>query len=96
MRFPKTKPLSEVCSGFSGRLLLRKSQEVSRVCVFPGDSAAFVRIRIKGEKSPVLLLELLDDERSQTFLAQVKSAQEQGETPMSTMVKYLFCDVIFI
>uniref|UniRef100_A0A3B3Y085 phosphoinositide 5-phosphatase n=1 Tax=Poecilia mexicana TaxID=48701 RepID=A0A3B3Y085_9TELE len=46
-------------------------------------SSASVTIRIRGEKSPELMLELMlelqDDERTQTFLTQVKSAQEQGE-----------------
>ncbi|CAI5652603.1 inositol polyphosphate 5-phosphatase OCRL isoform X2 [Oreochromis niloticus] len=34
-----------------------------------------VKVRIKGEKAPELLLELQDDDRTQTFLTQVKSAQ---------------------
>ncbi|CAJ1058884.1 inositol polyphosphate 5-phosphatase OCRL isoform X1 [Xyrichtys novacula] len=38
-----------------------------------------VRVRIKGEKSPELLLELQDDDRTQTFLTQLKSAQQQVE-----------------
>uniref|UniRef100_A0A672GJ70 phosphoinositide 5-phosphatase n=1 Tax=Salarias fasciatus TaxID=181472 RepID=A0A672GJ70_SALFA len=42
-----------------------------------------VRIRIKGEKAPELLLELQDDDRTQTFITQLKSAQEQGKTPLS-------------
>lgn len=41
---------------------------------------ARVRIRIKGEKVPELLLELQDDDRTQTFLTQVKSAQQQGNS----------------
>uniref|UniRef100_A0A3Q3NRH5 phosphoinositide 5-phosphatase n=1 Tax=Labrus bergylta TaxID=56723 RepID=A0A3Q3NRH5_9LABR len=41
---------------------------------------ACVRVRIKGQKSPELLLDLQDDERTQTFLAQVKSAQQQVES----------------
>lgn len=39
-----------------------------------------VRVRVKGDKSPDLLLELQDDERTQTFLVQVKSAQEQVQS----------------
>uniref|UniRef100_A0A3Q3MQX6 phosphoinositide 5-phosphatase n=1 Tax=Mastacembelus armatus TaxID=205130 RepID=A0A3Q3MQX6_9TELE len=42
-----------------------------------------VRIRIKGEKAPELLLELQDDDRTQTFFTQVKSAQDQGKTLLS-------------
>lgn len=54
------------------------------VCVcFLHPSQAFVRIRIKGEKAPELLLELQDDDRTQTFFTQVKSAQQQGKTPLS-------------
>ncbi|XP_063350628.1 inositol polyphosphate 5-phosphatase OCRL [Pelmatolapia mariae] len=34
-----------------------------------------VKVRIKGEKAPELLLELQDDDRTQTFLTQVKSVQ---------------------
>lgn len=44
---------------------------------------ACIRIRIKGEKAPELLLELQDDDRTQTFLTQVKSAQQQGKTLLS-------------
>ncbi|XP_070406967.1 inositol polyphosphate 5-phosphatase OCRL isoform X4 [Nothobranchius furzeri] len=36
-----------------------------------------VRIQIKGEKAPELLLELQDDDRTRLFLTQVKSAQRQ-------------------
>uniref|UniRef100_A0A3Q2CG51 phosphoinositide 5-phosphatase n=1 Tax=Cyprinodon variegatus TaxID=28743 RepID=A0A3Q2CG51_CYPVA len=36
-----------------------------------------IKIRLKGEKAPELMLELQDDERTQTFLTQVKSAQER-------------------
>ncbi|KAK7922522.1 hypothetical protein WMY93_009424 [Mugilogobius chulae] len=39
-----------------------------------------LRVRVKGDKSPELLLELQDDERSQLFLTQVKSAQEQVQS----------------
>lgn len=42
---------------------------------------AVVRIRIKGQKAPELLLELQDDDRTQTFLTQVKSVQQLGKTP---------------
>ncbi|XP_051929445.1 inositol polyphosphate 5-phosphatase OCRL isoform X3 [Hippocampus zosterae] len=49
---------------------------------------AGLKIRIKGEKAPELLLELQDDERTQTFLTQVISAQHQVQlnpTKGSTM-----------
>lgn len=49
------------------------------VCfLFPAQAS--VKVRIKGEKAPELLLELQDDDRTQTFLTQVKSAQPVGKT----------------
>lgn len=42
-------------------------------------SAATLRVRIRGEQTPELLLELQDDERSQTFFQQVMKAKHQGE-----------------
>ncbi len=53
------------------------------VCVFCAPSQACIRIRVKGEKAPELLLELQDDDRTQTFFTQVKSAQQQGKTLLS-------------
>uniref|UniRef100_A0A8C7URD7 phosphoinositide 5-phosphatase n=1 Tax=Oncorhynchus mykiss TaxID=8022 RepID=A0A8C7URD7_ONCMY len=38
-----------------------------------------IRIRVRGEKAPELVLELQDDERSQSFFSQVKRAKQQGE-----------------
>ncbi|KAL6480172.1 hypothetical protein MHYP_G00112050 [Metynnis hypsauchen] len=38
-----------------------------------------LRIRIRGERTPELLLELQDDERTRTFLQQVKKAKQQVE-----------------
>ncbi|XP_062856581.1 inositol polyphosphate 5-phosphatase OCRL isoform X2 [Trichomycterus rosablanca] len=40
---------------------------------------ATLRIRIRGEKTPELLLELQDDERSRTFLQQVMKTKQQVE-----------------
>lgn len=68
----------------SAFLMFAESKHVCEcVCVFLHPSSARVRLRIKGEKSPELLLELQDDDRTQTFLTQVKSAQQQGKTPLS-------------
>lgn len=52
------------------------------VCVglFSFSSEAVLRIRIKGEKAPELQLELQDDDRTNLFLTQLKSAQEEGKT----------------
>lgn len=52
------------------------------VCVLCA-SEACVRIRIKGEKAPEVLLEFQDDERTQTFFSEVKRAKQQGKTPLS-------------
>lgn len=47
---------------------------------------ACVRIRIRGEKVPELLLELQDDDRTQTFFIQVKSVQQQGKTAVIQII----------
>lgn len=46
----------------------------------------------------MLLLELQDDDRTQTFLTQVKSAQLQGKTrlPVRGIVNYLITHLTFI
>ncbi|XP_031442791.1 inositol polyphosphate 5-phosphatase OCRL isoform X2 [Clupea harengus] len=41
---------------------------------------ASLRVRLKGERTPELLLELQNDERSQSFLSQVKKAKQQAES----------------
>lgn len=77
--------------------------KVANMCVcvcFLYPSEACVRIRIRGEKTPELLLKLQDDDRTQTFLTQVKSAQEQGKTPLSVCrlkqkIHYLITHLIF-
>lgn len=64
-------------------------------------SEACIRIRVKGEEAPELLLELQDDDRTQTFLTHVKSAQEHGKTPqlmtgLKQLIHYLITPLIFI
>ncbi|XP_008324641.1 inositol polyphosphate 5-phosphatase OCRL isoform X1 [Cynoglossus semilaevis] len=71
-----SRPVAQLSIPINSSFEIIRDAEEALLINFSVD--AFVRIRIKGEKSPVLLLELLDDERSQTFLAQVKSAQEQA------------------
>lgn len=82
-----------------------KSKHVQPVCkcvCFLYPSQACVRIRIKGDKAPELLLELQDDDRTQTFFTQVKSAQQQGKTSLSVgslkqqTINYLFTHLTFI
>ncbi|XP_030620745.1 inositol polyphosphate 5-phosphatase OCRL isoform X2 [Chanos chanos] len=46
-----------------------------------------LRIRVRGERAPELLLELQDDERSQLFFTQVKSAQLQVAESKSSLPK---------
>lgn len=41
-------------------------------------ATAHIRLRVQGELSPELLLELPDDEKSQAFLAQVDKCRQQG------------------
>ncbi|XP_069387541.1 inositol polyphosphate 5-phosphatase OCRL isoform X3 [Paralichthys olivaceus] len=57
---------------------LRSGQKESRLLSLIERSGEFM-VRIKGEKAPELLLELQDDDRTQTFLTQLKSAQQQVE-----------------
>lgn len=84
---------------FSGQpafLMCLQSLKVFNVCVcFLHFSQACVRIRIKGEKAPELLLELQDDDRTQTFLTQVKSAQQQGKTQLPVSRLKQFDDELF-
>uniref|UniRef100_A0A673W8G5 phosphoinositide 5-phosphatase n=1 Tax=Salmo trutta TaxID=8032 RepID=A0A673W8G5_SALTR len=47
-----------------------------------------IRICVRGEKAPELVLELQDDERSQSFFSQVKRAKQQGE-PVSLSLSSL-------
>lgn len=60
-----------------------------------------LRIRIRGEQAPELLLELQDDERSQTFFQQVMKAKHQGEDTLLhiwlllTPAFYLFTMVVY-
>ncbi|XP_041697916.2 inositol polyphosphate 5-phosphatase OCRL isoform X2 [Coregonus clupeaformis] len=45
-----------------------------------------IKIRVRGEKAPELVLELQDDERSRSFFSQVKRAKQQVESK-STQIK---------
>uniref|UniRef100_A0A671Q5W7 phosphoinositide 5-phosphatase n=1 Tax=Sinocyclocheilus anshuiensis TaxID=1608454 RepID=A0A671Q5W7_9TELE len=44
-------------------------------------STATVRIRLQGEQTPALLLELQDDVHTQSFLQHVTKAKQHGDTP---------------
>lgn len=53
-----------------------------------------VRLRVKGEKAPELLLELQDDDRTQTFLTQVKSVQQQGKSGREWKNQHVMVDLL--
>lgn len=48
-------------------------------CNVPSSVSATLRFRIRGERTPELLLELQDDERTRTFFQHVMKAKQQGE-----------------
>ncbi|XP_042274063.1 inositol polyphosphate 5-phosphatase OCRL isoform X1 [Thunnus maccoyii] len=73
-----SRPVAQLSIPINGKFELIREAEEALLIDFSADSC--VRIRIKGEKAPELLLELQDDERTQTFLTQVKSAQQQVES----------------
>uniref|UniRef100_A0A3B3UU48 phosphoinositide 5-phosphatase n=1 Tax=Poecilia latipinna TaxID=48699 RepID=A0A3B3UU48_9TELE len=72
-----SRPVAQLSIPVNQKFEIIREAEEALLIDFSDDSS--VTIRIRGEKSPELLLELQDDERTQTFLTQVKSAQEQGE-----------------
>uniref|UniRef100_A0A3Q1EX59 phosphoinositide 5-phosphatase n=1 Tax=Acanthochromis polyacanthus TaxID=80966 RepID=A0A3Q1EX59_9TELE len=70
-----SRPVAQLSIPINGNFEILREAEEALLIDFSVDSC--VRIRIKGEKVPELLLELQDDDRTQTFFAQVKSAQQQ-------------------
>ncbi|KAM4733011.1 inositol polyphosphate 5-phosphatase OCRL isoform 2-T2 [Anableps anableps] len=70
-----SRPVAQLSIPVNHRFEIIREAEEALLIDFSDDSC--ITIRIKGEKSPELMLELQDDERTQTFLTQVKSAQEQ-------------------
>ncbi|XP_026213254.1 inositol polyphosphate 5-phosphatase OCRL isoform X3 [Anabas testudineus] len=73
-----SRPVPQLSIPINGNFEIIREAEEALLIDFSSDSG--VRIRIKGEKAPELLLELQDDERTQTFFTQVKSAQEQVQS----------------
>nr|XP_046261622.1 inositol polyphosphate 5-phosphatase OCRL isoform X2 [Scatophagus argus] len=73
--------VDQVSIPINGNFEVVREAEEALLIDFSVDSS--VRIRIKGEKAPELLLELRDDERTQTFLTQVKSAQQQVQSNLT-------------
>lgn len=77
-------PLGIKCYELNGSVVAIRW--VNGECVFCLNESVFlpappacIRICVRGEKAPELVLELQDDERSQSFFSQVKRAKQQGE-----------------
>ncbi|XP_074530173.1 inositol polyphosphate 5-phosphatase OCRL isoform X1 [Halichoeres trimaculatus] len=73
-----SRPVAQLSIPINDSFEIVREAEEALLINFSVDSC--VRVRIKGEKAPELLLELQDDERTQTFLTQLKSAQQQVES----------------
>ncbi|KAI4819061.1 hypothetical protein KUCAC02_004342 [Chaenocephalus aceratus] len=72
-----SRPVAELSIPINGHFdILQEAAEALLINL----ETSCIRIRIKGEKAPELLLELQNDDRTQTFLIQVKSAQQQVES----------------
>ncbi|XP_077589075.1 inositol polyphosphate 5-phosphatase OCRL isoform X1 [Stigmatopora nigra] len=69
------RPVPQLSIPINGKFEIVKESEETHLIDFSLVSG--IKIRIKGEKAPELLLELQNDERTQTFLTQVMSAQQQ-------------------
>ncbi|KAM9377004.1 inositol polyphosphate 5-phosphatase OCRL isoform 2-T2 [Pholidichthys leucotaenia] len=72
-----SRPVAQLSIPINGNFEIVREAEEALLIDFSVDSCC--RIQIKGDKVPELLLELQDDERTQTFLTQVKSAQQEVE-----------------
>ncbi|KAJ8398012.1 hypothetical protein AAFF_G00433590 [Aldrovandia affinis] len=71
-----TSPVPQLSIPINSHFHLVREAEEALLIDFPISSP--LRVRIQGERAPELLLELLDDERSQAFFAQVKKAKHQA------------------
>uniref|UniRef100_A0A8C4E8M4 phosphoinositide 5-phosphatase n=1 Tax=Dicentrarchus labrax TaxID=13489 RepID=A0A8C4E8M4_DICLA len=76
-----SRPVPQLSIPINGNFEIVREAEDALLINFSVDSC--LRIRIKGEKAPELLLELQDDDRTQTFLTQVKSAQQQVQSKLT-------------
>ncbi|XP_061747800.1 inositol polyphosphate 5-phosphatase OCRL isoform X2 [Nerophis ophidion] len=75
------RPVAQLSIPINGKFQIVKEAEEALLIDFSLVSG--LRIRIKGDKAPELQLELQDDERTQTFLTQVISAQQQVQSNRS-------------
>ncbi|KAK5924855.1 hypothetical protein CgunFtcFv8_017432 [Champsocephalus gunnari] len=72
-----SRPVAELSIPINGHFdILQEATEALLINL----ETSCIRIRIKGDKARELLLELQNDDRTQTFLIQVKSAQQQVES----------------
>ncbi|XP_008418865.1 inositol polyphosphate 5-phosphatase OCRL isoform X1 [Poecilia reticulata] len=76
-----SRPVAQLSIPVNQKFEIIREAEEALLINFSDDSSFTIRIR--GEKPPELMLELQDDERTQTFLTQVKSAQEQVASKLS-------------
>ncbi|XP_069049892.1 inositol polyphosphate 5-phosphatase OCRL isoform X2 [Lepisosteus oculatus] len=68
-------PVPQLSIPINSRFHLVQEAEEALLIDIPVNSSC--RIRVRGERAPELLLELLDDDRSQAFLSQVKAVKQQ-------------------
>ncbi|XP_029917328.1 inositol polyphosphate 5-phosphatase OCRL isoform X2 [Myripristis murdjan] len=73
-----SNPVPQLSIPINGHFQIVREAEEALLIDFPVDTC--VRIRVRGEKTPELLLELQDDERTHTFFSQVKRAKQQAES----------------
>ncbi|XP_023814780.1 inositol polyphosphate 5-phosphatase OCRL-1 isoform X1 [Oryzias latipes] len=71
-----SRPVAQLSIPINARFELVQEAEEPLLINFSENSV--LRIRIKGEKAPELQLELQDDDRTNLFLTQLKSAQEEA------------------
>ncbi|KAM9741824.1 inositol polyphosphate 5-phosphatase OCRL isoform 2-T2 [Menidia menidia] len=76
-------PVAQLSIPINSNFQLVREAEEALLIDFSADP--WVKIRIKGDKVPELLLELQEDDRTQTFIAQVKSVQDQVASKPKTM-----------
>ncbi|XP_034037646.1 inositol polyphosphate 5-phosphatase OCRL isoform X2 [Thalassophryne amazonica] len=75
-------PVPQLSIPINGNFEFVREAEEALLIDFSADSC--VRIRIKGEKAPELLLEFQDDSWTHTFFTQLKSAQEHVLSKVTT------------
>ncbi|XP_063046238.1 inositol polyphosphate 5-phosphatase OCRL [Engraulis encrasicolus] len=77
-----SSPQPDLYIPINGHFHLVREAEEALLIDIPLNSS--LRVRLRGEKIPELQLELQDDERSQSFVAQVKRAKQHADSRTST------------